>query len=203
MLLYITGGSTVSLGPVACKARTTVFDKSTFPEGGSALLRQLDKLWSFLHRHILRHFEARRVVKNILLALPLIALGTWLLRYEVSHLQMNPDWAYKLNWPLITLLSFAINRVVTWRDRSIGWRQGAGRWLAVSLAHSSVSQTIYPHLTAAGMNYLVASSLLIVTLCPVSYVLNNVWVFASEKLSITQAARNLWLIAARIVFLKT
>ena len=164
--------------------------------------RQRDILRSFLHRYVLKHFEFRRVAKNILLALPLIVFGIWLLRYEVGHAGWDPDWAYKINWPLITLLSFLINRVVTWKDRSMGWREGAGRWFIVSLAHSSVSQTVYPHLVGAGVNYLVASALLIVTLCPVSYVLNNVWVFASEKLSIAQAARGLWLIAARLVFMK-
>jgi putative flippase GtrA len=163
-----------------------------------------DRLWSLLHRNVLRHFELRRVAKNILLALPLIALGILLLSYEVTHLSMNPDWAYRLNWPFITLLSFTINRVAAWGDRDMSWREGAGRWFIVSLAHSSVSQTVYPHLVDdVGMNYLVASLLLIVTLCPVSYVLNNVWVFASEKLSIAQTARNVWLLAARIVFLKT
>lgn len=161
------------------------------------------KLWSFLHRYVLRHFEFRRVLKNILLALPLIALGIWLLSYEVGSLHMNPDWAYKLNWPFITLLSFGMNRIVTWKDSRTGWREGAARWFIVSLAHSSVSQTIYPHLVHLGVNYLVASVLLIVTLCPASYVMNNVWVFASEKLSVAQAARNVWLLAARIVFLKT
>jgi putative flippase GtrA len=167
------------------------------------LLRQLDKLWRLLRRHVFRHFELRRVLKNILLALPLIAFGVLLLRYEVTHFQWGADWAYRANWPIITLMSFAINRIVTWGDRDTSWREGAGRWFIVSLVHSSVSQTVYPHLVDAGINYLVASILLIVTLCPASYVLNNVWVFASEKLSITQAARNVWLLAARIVFLKT
>lgn len=161
-----------------------------------------NQLWGFLHRYVFRHFDRRRVLKSILLALPLILLGIGLLRYEVGYRHMNPDWAYRINWPLITFLSFAINRVVTWHDSGTDWRDGASRWFVVSFAHSSVSQTVYPHLVANGVHYLVASILLILTLCPVSYVLNNAWVFASERLSILQAARAAWVIVTRVAFLK-
>jgi len=124
-----------------------------------------------------QHFETRRVAKALLVAVPTIAIGNWLLQFDVSRLGLDPVWAYRANWPIITLLCFILNRVFTWGDRKNASKL---KWVLISALHSAVSQAIYPRLVHAGVNYLLASVALL-ALSPIIFVLNNLITFRKEK----------------------
>ena len=133
------------------------------------------RLWNFF----LSHFEPKRVVKSILVAIPLIALGTWLLSYEVSRQDIPSVWARWLNLPIITLLSYALNRQIVWSDGETTWWHGLRRYTVVSVAHASATWTVFTLLvTVAGLGhaYLYVNLLLIVVFCPASYLLYKLWI---------------------------
>ncbi len=124
-----------------------------------------------------QHFETRRVAKALLVAVPTIAIGLWLQHFDVSRLGLDPVWAYRVNWPVITLLCFILNRVFTWGDRK---NASKFKWVLISALHSAVSQGVYPHLVHAGINYLVANMALL-ALSPIIFVFNNLITFRKEK----------------------
>lgn len=124
-----------------------------------------------------RHFEKQRVAKALAIAIPTITVGNWLLHFEVSNLGLDPVWAYRTNWPIITFLCFVLNRAFTWSDRKNG---SIVKWMLVSLLHSGLNQYLYPKLVGAGVNYILASVLLL-GLSPVYFVFNNIVTFRKEK----------------------
>lgn len=124
-----------------------------------------------------RHFEAKRVAKCIAVSIPTILIGNWLLHYEVSNLGLEPRWAFRANWPIITFLCFILNRAFTWSDRD---DPSIMKWVLISLLHSSVSQLAYPQLVAAGIHYMLASALLL-GLSPIYFVLNNLHSFGRRN----------------------
>lgn len=133
----------------------------------------------FLHRFQRRHFEMRRVAKALATAVPTIAIGNWLLHYEVSSFGADPVWAYRANWPLITFLCFVLNRDITWSDRARR-KLSLIKWTVVSLAHTGLTQYLYPKLVHAGVHYMLASAILL-GLGPVGFMINNIVTFRKEK----------------------
>lgn len=107
-------------------------------------------IFNHLHKFQGRHFEKQRVGKALAIAIPTIAVGNWLLHFEVSNLGLDPVWAYRTNWPIITFLCFVLNRAFTWSDRKNG---SIIKWMLVSLLHSGLNQYLYPKLVGAGMHY--------------------------------------------------
>lgn len=124
-----------------------------------------------------QHFEERRVVKAIAITIPTILVGNWLLHFEVSTLGLDPVWAYRTNWPVITFLCFVLNRAFTWGDRK---NASILKWVLVSLLHSGVNQLLYPLLVHAGVHYILASVMLL-GLGPFYFVFNNRHTFRKEK----------------------
>lgn len=147
-----------------------------FPASGRSLLK---RTFGFLRKFQRRHFESRRVAKALAIAVPTIAVGNWLLRYEVSNFGVNPVWAYRANWPLITFLCFVLNRASTWSDRERR-KSNIVKWVVVSLIHSGVSQYLYPKLVHTGVHYMLASAILL-GLGPIGFVINNLVTFRREK----------------------
>ena len=136
---------------------------------------------SRLGRIAYAHFE--RVMLSIAVALPQMAYFTWLLQNEVEEHDVSPQWAPLLNWAPNTLLAFALNRWLPWKDRDTPTKTALWRWMAVSIGHSLISYGIYSLLRGeAGWNYLEVSVLLALTLGPVSYILRNIWIFARRQI---------------------
>lgn len=134
-----------------------------------------------LGRFLRRHFEPIRVLKSLAAALPLIVLGTWLLRYEVSQQHVDPALARLINIPPITLLSYLAARWV-WRDRQTGFWHGLWLFFVASLVQIAISFSLYILLAKmAGLPYLYVSIGLIITLGPTFYVFNNVKIFAARQ----------------------
>jgi hypothetical protein len=126
------------------------------------------------------HFK--RVVLSILAAIPVIAFGAWLLRFEVSQYNIHEQVAPVINWPLITALAFASNLLLPWKDREADRWLALKKWTLMSLAHSCVSYTVYTLLVSvAGWQYLFVSIGLTAVLSPTSYVLRNIWIFVAEQ----------------------
>ena len=124
-------------------------------------------------------FERRRVVRALLVAIPTIVLGNWLLHFDVSRLGLDPVWAYRANWPIITFFCFVLNSVFIWNDREKG-RRTKIKWVLVSILHSSFSQYLYPKLVHTGLNYILASIILL-GISPVLYLVHSTWTFRKEK----------------------
>jgi len=126
------------------------------------------------------HFK--RVVLSILAAIPVIALGAWLLHFEVAHADIHEEVAPVINWPLITLLAFASNLLLPWKDREADTWLALKKWTLMSLGHSCISYTAYTLLVnVAGWQYLFVSVGLTAVLSPTSYVLRNLWIFVAEQ----------------------
>ena len=124
--------------------------------------------------------HAKRITQSILVAIPLIAFGAWLLQFEVSQQDIHPQVAPVINWPLITLLAFVTNLWLPWKDREPRKWLALKRWVAVSLGHSFISYTAYTLLVGvAGWRYLFVSIGLTLVLSPLSYVLRNIWIFVA------------------------
>jgi putative flippase GtrA len=141
------------------------------------LLKQLKNMLRDVSR---RHLK--RILLSILVAIPLVAFGGWLLRFEVSQQGIRPQVAPVINWPLITLLAFASNFWVPWKDRESDKRQALKRWALMSLGHSCISYTAYTLLVSvAGWQYLFVSIGLTAVLSPISYVLRNAWIFVASQ----------------------
>lgn len=139
----------------------------------------MKRTFGFLLKIRQRHFEGRRVVKALAIAVPTIAVGNWLLRYEVSNFGVDPVWAYRANWPIITFLCFVLNRAFTWGDRE-RHKSSVIKWVVVSLVHTGVSQYLYPKLVHAGVHYILASVILL-GLGPIGFMINNIVTFRKEK----------------------
>jgi putative flippase GtrA len=140
------------------------------------LVQSKAKLRGYSRRHL------KRILLSIMVAIPLIIFGGWLLRYEVSQQGIHRQLAPVINWPLITLLAYASNLWLPWKDRESDKRQALRRWVMMSLGHSCISYTAYTLLVSvAGWQYLFVSIGLTVVLSPISYVLRNVWIFVAEQ----------------------
>jgi putative flippase GtrA len=148
-----------------------------------------DKDESRLRSILRRHFK--RVALSILVAIPVIVFGAWLLRFEVSQHHIHRQVAPVINWPLITLLAFASNLLLPWKDRGAEKWEALRKWTLMSLGHSLVSYTAYTLLVqVAGWQYLFVSIGLTAVLSPISYVLRNVWIFvAVRRVPVAEAAR--------------
>lgn len=133
----------------------------------------------FLRNLARSHF--RRVALSILAAIPVIAFGAWLLHFEVTQADIHEQVAPVINWPLITLLAFAFNLLLPWKDREANRWTALKKWTVMSLGHSCISYTAYTLLVnVAGWQYLFVSIGLTAVLSPSSYVLRNVWIFVAE-----------------------
>jgi len=126
-----------------------------------------------------KHLDRRRVVRALLVSVPTIVLGYELLRFDVTQLGLDPVWAYRANWPIITALCFILNLLFVFDDRE-NFRGTVIKWFLVSALHSGVSQYLYPKLVHHHVNYLLASVILL-GISPVSYLLQSMVTFRKEK----------------------
>lgn len=133
-------------------------------------------LWNLFRSHI------KRITFSIVVALPLIVFGAWLLDFEVQQQEVNPMAAYLLNWPLITLLAFASNRWILWSDRGTNWWTALKRWVVVSLGHSVIGFSVFSLLVEfVGWDHLTVSLGLTAALGLGSYILRNLWIFVADR----------------------
>ncbi len=94
------------------------------------------KGWWWLRVLALRH--RRRILLAILLDAPVVVLGAWLLDTEINS--GIPSLAsVVMNWPLITCLTFFINRWILFSDRTIDFWSASKRYLALSVGHTAIS----------------------------------------------------------------
>lgn len=129
---------------------------------------------------IYKHF--RRVALSVGVAVPLIVYGAMLFSTEVEEYELDPQTAYLINWPLITLAAFASNRWLPWKDRAVHWWTALKRWSVISIGHTAVSYSAFKVLTDMfGLHYLTVSLSLTMSLGLVSYILRNVWVFVGDR----------------------
>jgi hypothetical protein len=134
-----------------------------------------------LLQHLLRdHFK--RTIMSILAAIPGIAVGAWLLHFEVGQHDISSQVAPVINWPLMTLLAFASNILLPFRDTEMPLKQALMRWTAMSAAHTGVTYSAYTLLVhVAGLQYLIVSLGLTFIVGPAFYVVRVIWVFATGK----------------------
>ena len=132
-----------------------------------------------LHRFRRKHLDKRRVIRAVMVSTPTILLGVFLLRFDVQQLGLDPVWAYRANWPIITALCFILNLVFVFDDRE-NLRGTVIKWFLVSAVHSVFTQYLYPKLVHAGVHYLMANAILLLA-GPVSYLIQSMFTFRKEK----------------------
>lgn len=138
-------------------------------------------LLGVVRRHVLR------VSLSIVVALPLIVFGAWLLRYEISQQDVNPVAAYAVNWPLITVLAFLTNWFI-WMDRKANVWQALKRWVVASLAHSCISYSLFAVMVEVfGWPAVQVSLSLTAALGVGSYILRSMWVFVQTRQEVVVA----------------
>jgi putative flippase GtrA len=118
-------------------------------------------------------------VRALLVAVPTIVLGWWLLHFDVTHFGLDPVSAYRYNWPIITFLCFVLNYVFVFDDRHRD-RKSLIKWVLVSLLHSGFSQYFYPKLVHSDINYLLANAILL-GVSPLTYLIHSLFTFRKEK----------------------
>lgn len=148
------------------------------------LVAARNRLWDLVPncvKIVLRkHFK--RVMLSILVAIPLIVFGTWLLHFEVAQHDIHKQVAPVINWPLITGLAFLSNLWLPWKDRVPKKWLALKRWVVLSLGHSCVTYSVYTLLVnVAGWRYLFVSVGLTAVLSPFIYVIRDVWIFVAER----------------------
>lgn len=141
------------------------------------MLRHIEKKWLWLRNLFRSHIK--RILLSVLVAIPLITFGAWLLHFEVTQNEVHPLAAYLLNWPLITGMAFVSNRWLLWHDRETGVWVALRRWVVASIGHSLISYSVFVLLVQVfGWQYLVVSLCLTAALGLGSYIVRNLWIFA-------------------------
>jgi putative flippase GtrA len=103
-------------------------------------------------------------------------LGLQVLLVRYAH--FGPDPAYAVQAIFSIELSYLLNRHLTWRDRSIGWRAAAWKFNVQKLLVTVVNLVAFALLVRFGLEYVAANVLLTAILTPVNFFAADFLVFA-------------------------
>ena len=106
-------------------------------------------------------------------------LGVQVLLVQVAH--VPAVLAYVTQLVLSVQANFLANYHWTWGDRNAPFWRSYWRYDVKRAAGTVLSLSIYPVLVRLGMNYLVASALLVAVLTPANYVLGHFWTFSAGR----------------------
>ena len=129
----------------------------------------------------LRSEHGKRLLSFSLIGFGVFAagLGMQAALVQVADLPKVP--VYVVLLILSVQVNFLANYHWTWGDRGSPFWRSCWRYNIKRAAGTLVNAGLYPILIHCGMNYLVANTLLVVTLTPVNYLLGHFWTFATDN----------------------
>lgn len=163
---------------------------------GSYLLAWLDRVITKLDKNldhtvkkVAKHLyiEDERIIKYVLVSVPMTGLGLGLLAFQIKVLGINPKHAYLYGWFVMTPSNYVVNKIWTWKDREVKQRRSAALWVIVSLMQTAAGQTTFRWLISHEVPWLFANCLVLAVWSPIFYIFKNRVVFRPRK---TKAVAN-------------
>lgn len=131
----------------------------------------------------LAHSHFWRWVRYTLLGILMTGISFGILFLQV-HNGIKPTYAYLVENVFMLQLGFALNRYLTFGDRSLPFWPAVFKWNAFKSVTFVLGQGLYFLLIhIAGLQYMLASVTVAATFGIFSYVLSNSWAFAKQKSS--------------------
>lgn len=137
--------------------------------------------------------SSRRWRRYSLYGCTLTVVGLAMLYITVSHLSVNVFLAQMVVVPVVmAAVSYFVHRFKTFGDRTVSENSG-GRFLAVRLGGMGISKISFVLLVGVlGLQYLLASMLIIATLAWPTYRLNRDWAFKPNYTPTPDSIRGLY-----------
>lgn len=111
----------------------------------------------------------------------MMGIGFGILYIAISELGLKPVLGYLIENTILMQVSFAINRYLTFGDRDMPWFKALLKWYGVKAFGFGAGQGIFFLLVnIAGLQYMLASLTIAVSLGVITYMLSNIFAFSGR-----------------------